>query len=276
MKQAQGQDQQVQVQVQGQAQTLNAKLEQLGKFTIGCIFDGHSGWRCAQYLSQHFVSELVQHASFLEKQCDKALVDTCAAMDYRVCDLLLDEEDASGCTGVVAVYDGRRNRFTVASVGDSMCVLSRSGIAVMLNKMHRVDNEEEKERVIRAGGTIVNHRVNGLLAITRAFGDTQFKAERDEQNPTMSQNDLVISRPEIHSEVITPMTEFAVVASDGLWDVMTAQAAVTFVRRRINEHRDLEAAARELTNEALKRGSVDNVTALIMTFHFAGESISAK
>jgi serine/threonine protein phosphatase PrpC len=92
----------------------------------------------------------------------------------------------------------------------------------------------------------------------------------------MSQPDLVISRPEVHSELITPKTEFAVVATDGLWDVMSAQAAVSFVRSRLNEHRDLEVAARELTREALRRGSVDNVTALIMTFHFADESTSLK
>jgi hypothetical protein len=155
----QGQTQGAQAHTQGSLDRANpTKLEQLGKFTIGCIFDGHSGWRCAQYLSQHFVSVLVAHEGFLDKTCEKALIDSCATIDARVCDLLLDEEDASGCTGVITVFDGRRNLFTVASVGDSMCVLSRSGIAVMLNKMHRVDNEEERKRVIQAGGTIVNHR----------------------------------------------------------------------------------------------------------------------
>jgi serine/threonine protein phosphatase PrpC len=70
----------------------------------------------------------------------------------------MDEEDASGSTGVVAVYDGRRHVLTVAGVGDSMCVLSRSGKAVVLNQMHRLDNEAERERVKRAGGTIINNR----------------------------------------------------------------------------------------------------------------------
>ena len=72
--------------------------------------------------------------------------------------MLMDEEDSSGSTGVIMVYDGRRNILTVAGVGDSMCVLSRSGKAVILNRMHRLDNEEERERVKRAGGTIINNR----------------------------------------------------------------------------------------------------------------------
>ena len=70
----------------------------------------------------------------------------------------MDEEDGSGSTGVIAIYDGRRNVFTVASVGDSLCVLSRSGQAVVMNQMHRLDNEVEKERVKRAGGVIINKR----------------------------------------------------------------------------------------------------------------------
>lgn len=160
---------------------------------------------------------------------------------------------------------------TVAGVGDSMCVLSRSGKAVILNRMHRLDNADERERVKRAGGTIINNRVNGLLAISRAFGDTQFKPEKEDDTSTRSPDGLVISTPEVYSEHITPKTEFTIMATDGLWDVMTPQMAVTFVRNKLHKHRDLEEAARELSKEALTRGSVDNVTVLVMSFHFSDE-----
>lgn len=119
--------------------------------------------------------------------------------------------------------------------------------------------------------TFWNHRVNGLLAISRAFGDTQFKPDKDDSNCDPQQEGLVISTPEVYSEIITPMTEFAVMATDGLWDVMTAQMAVTFVRNMLHKHRDLEEAARGLTKEALNLGSVDNVTVLIISFHYSDE-----
>jgi len=67
------------------------------------------------------------------------------------------------------------------------------------------------------------------------------------------------------------MTEFAIVATDGLWDVMTPQMAVTFVRNMLHKHRDLEEVAKGLSQEAITRGSVDNVTVLIMSFHFSDE-----
>lgn len=70
----------------------------------------------------------------------------------------MEEEDPSGATGVVVIIDGRRRVLTVAGVGDSLCILSRSGKAVEMNKMHRLDNPSEKERVKRSGGTVMNKR----------------------------------------------------------------------------------------------------------------------
>jgi serine/threonine protein phosphatase PrpC len=67
--------------------------------------------------------------------------------------------DEAGSTGVIALYDGVRHVFTVAAVGDSMCVLSRSGRAVTINKMHRLtDNEDEKRRIVKAGGIVKSNR----------------------------------------------------------------------------------------------------------------------
>jgi len=69
------------------------------------------------------------------------------------------------------------------------------------------------------------------------------------------------------------MTEFGVVATDGLWDVMAPQLVVNFVRKRLSKRRDadLQECSRELVQEAVARGTVDNVTVLLMTFHMHGE-----
>ena len=102
--------------------------------------------------------------------------------------------------------------------------------------------------------------VNGVLAITRAFGDVAFK------DPNQK-NGIVISTPDIYSETITPMTEFAILASDGLWDVIPPQAAVNFVRKKLSSRVDLHEVAKSLALEAIAQGSIDNVTVLVMSFH---------
>jgi serine/threonine protein phosphatase PrpC len=77
----------------------------------------------------------------------------------------------------------------------------------------------------------------------------------------------VIASPEIYSEIVTPMTEFCVVASDGLWDVMEPQAVVNYIRDRINGKVGIETIVQDLANEAIEIGSIDNVTVIILIFH---------
>jgi len=42
---------------------------------------------------------------------------------------------------------------------------------------HKAKDEKEIERVKEVGGTIHNHRVSGVLAVTRALGDLDLKTE---------------------------------------------------------------------------------------------------
>lgn len=195
-----------------------------------------------------------------------------------------------------------KKTLTVAGVGDSICVLCRNGHAIEMNKMHRLtDNASERDRVINAGGKIINNRVNGVLAVSRSFGDTPFKTLHELQsnnstNPSSSapssnlrppmkshnikaklplirlvNESLVTAVPEIYTEIITPQTEFAILASDGLWDSMTPQLAVSFVRQHLSREKDLNKVAQAIVREALDRGSIDNITVLILSFNVAIE-----
>jgi [calcium/calmodulin-dependent protein kinase] kinase len=240
---------------------------QLNLFSLAGIFDGHNGWRCSQYLSQNLAPRLVLHDGFCTDSKDKqkgleaALIDVFHTLDEEVCEFLQKEDDHSGSTAVVAVYDGRRHILTVASTGDSMCVLSRGGRAVKHNRMHRFNEEDECKRVKASGGSIVNNRLNGLLAVSRSFGDIPFK-EKGISRSKMA----LIATPEVISEVITPMTEFAIIATDGLWDIISPQEAVNFIRKNLLKKQDLQEAARSLCKEAISKGSVDNVTVLVVSF----------
>lgn len=62
---------------------------------------------------------------------------------------------------------------------------TRAGVAVQLTSQHRVygfgDHViEEIERVEAAGGWIIDGRVCNVLAVSRAFGDPEFKVRRVE------------------------------------------------------------------------------------------------
>ena len=138
------------------------------------------------------------------------------------------------------------------------CVLSRLGHAVELTRDHRLTRRDERERIEAAGGVVVHHRVNGTLAVSRSFGDVQHKGD----GPT-----TVVATPEVFVEPVSAAEEFMVIATDGLWDVMSSQEVINFVRIRLSEHRDLARVAQELTQEALHNASVDNVSAVVVAFN---------
>ena len=91
-----------------------------------------------------------------------------------------------------------------ANVGDARIILCRNGHALRLSYDHKGSDENEGKRIANAGGLIVNNRVNGVLAVTRALGDAYMK-------------ELVTGHPYTTETVIVPDTdEFLIIACDGV------------------------------------------------------------
>ncbi len=82
-------------------------------------------------------------------------------------------EDISGSTAVSALISP--SHFFFANCGDSRGVLSRDGVTAFSTFDHKPVNPIEKDRIQRAGGSVMIQRVNGSLAVSRALGDFQYK-----------------------------------------------------------------------------------------------------
>ena len=98
----------------------------------------------------------------------------------------------------------RQRVLYTANVGDARIVLCRNGKALRLSYDHKGSDENEGRRITNAGGLILNNRVNGVLAVTRALGDAYMK-------------DLVTGHPYTTETVIQPdIDEFLILACDGV------------------------------------------------------------
>ena len=98
----------------------------------------------------------------------------------------------------------RQRVLYTANVGDARIVLCRNGKALRLSYDHKGSDENEGKRISNAGGLILNNRVNGVLAVTRALGDAYMK-------------DLVTGHPYTTETVIQPdIDEFLILACDGV------------------------------------------------------------
>ncbi|KEP63716.1 UNVERIFIED_CONTAM: protein phosphatase 2C domain-containing protein [Hammondia hammondi] len=91
---------------------------------------------------------------------------------------------SSGCASVVVVVVG--GAVWCANCGDARAVLARNGRAVDLSSDHKPDRKDEVKRIVQAGGFIRCRRVLGRLAVSRAFGDLEYKGslyEEEEDEP---------------------------------------------------------------------------------------------
>jgi serine/threonine protein phosphatase PrpC len=87
------------------------------------------------------------------------------------------DSDKCGATACVAVVrkELNNNVVYVGNLGDSRAVLNRNGKAHRLSKDHKATDPDEISRIKSQGGSIMEGRVAGGLAITRAFGDFTYK-----------------------------------------------------------------------------------------------------
>ena len=110
------------------------------------------------------------------------------------------------------------------NAGDARCVISQGGTAVDLSEDHKPDLPSERSRVLQAGHMVEDGRVDGIIAISRAIGDWEYKSA------TLEPAKMAVSAfPEVRSYEINPQLDFIITACDGIWDCMTSQQAVDFV-----------------------------------------------
>jgi len=186
--------------------------------------------------------------------------------------MLPEHEIQAGCTAVVACIRGKE--LLVGWSGDSRAIICKGGKAVALSEDHKPNDPVERSRIEKAGGFVQemngHHRVNGNLNLSRAIGDLKYKG-----NSTIEKKDQIITaEPDITRWTLSPDDEFAVLACDGVWDVMSNQEVADFVRGRIAAGgRTLQHIASQLLDNCLAvdpkltRGiGGDNMTAIIVQF----------
>mmetsp|Transcript_348 Transcript_348/g.714 ORF Transcript_348/g.714 Transcript_348/m.714 type:complete len:341 (-) Transcript_348:395-1417(-) len=227
----------------------------------GCVFaaiyDGHAGSGAADFAAEHFQEAVVSSPHFAADEIVEALRVSICDVSRR---FIETKDDGSGATACVLVRKGKN--FYVANCGDSRAVLWSGGRAVQLSKDHKATEESEKARIEQLGGTIEEGRVlahdgENMLACSRSIGDSRFK---DGEAPLVPATADIVRRP------INMLDEFALVASDGVWDVMSNEEACKVVLSALEAHSDDAAiiAAETLCKAAIDKGSEDNVSAAII------------
>lgn len=196
------------------------------------IFDGHGGDEVAIYVGNNIVRLLERMKGWqiykkmllkdnqtpftdIDKYIKKLLESLCFEIDKEVFD---NCKSCHGCgtTGTIVLISP--DTYYCVNVGDSRTVLcNKNGNVMPLSYDHKPNNKIEKIRIEKAKGYVSKrNRVDDELALSRAFGDFQFKDGLNNMKKTK-----VICFPDVTITKRTSQDQYLILACDGIWDVMS-------------------------------------------------------
>lgn len=246
------------------------------------VCDGHGfrGHQASSHVAQSIVAHF-QSALASDKESEdvvplalsKAFTRAASDLHSAILDTYI-----TGTTATILIV----NRLTLicANVGDSRIVLGslhEDGRlhAIPLTRDHHPTDVNERIRVEAAGGRVDTWTPSGPdtgpprvwlrekrlpgLSLTRVFGDDILSG-------------IVSCEPELTMHQLTENDLFAVVASDGLWGVMSNSDVVNFIYDRQND--TAQNVAEAIIAHAAKlwysqeEDNIDDITVIVVRFNY--------
>ncbi|KAF8399084.1 hypothetical protein HHK36_014950 [Tetracentron sinense] len=234
-------------------------------FSVFAIFDGHNGNAAAIFTKENLLNHVMGaiprglgREEWLQA-LPRALVAGQQDKLMSSFTIFLLPGETSGTTVTFVIVD--RWTVTVASVGDSRCILNAQGGAVStLTVDHRLeDNVEERERVTASGGEVGRLSIvggveigplrcwPGGLCLSRSIGD-------------MDVGEFIVPIPYVKQVKLSNAGGRLIIASDGIWDALSSEMAAKSCHGL-----PAELAARQVVKEALRtRGLKDDTTCIVV------------
>jgi serine/threonine protein phosphatase PrpC len=211
------------------------------------VFDGHGGAKVSKYIKDNLYVQYVAAVASCPNPDFPSKVDIKEAITAAF-GKVDDEVQATrhwmlqgSCAVAVIIHTDEVSGVDTiisANIGDSRAILSRAKRAIDLTSDHKPNVLAEKKRIEKLGGKVKwdgstdekgrpiegsgVYRINGNLATSRAIGD---RTERP----------FVSAVPEVREVNMEINDEFIILASDGVWDVMTSQETVSFVNNLMSQ-----------------------------------------
>jgi protein phosphatase 2C family protein 2/3 len=162
---------------------------------------------------------------------------------------MYDNDGLFGCTAnIILVLDD--NVYQI-NLGDSKSIIYTGNVILSQTIDHKPNNE--KERILAKGAMVEKNRVNGMLAMSRAFGDYQLKLVNnvyDAEGPVSCIPDVIVTKR-------MPGTKF-IVATDGLYDGIKED--VQYLTNMMSKHHSHHKMVKYLAYFVLGNNDDDDTT----------------
>ena len=248
------------------------------------VFDGHGGSNVSKFCAKELIKSLEMDEELmgalenehtiggkeLMKKVKKSIHQSFLDTDEKA--RAIEKSKESGSTAVCALIT--QTHLIMSNCGDSrgmICAkLTDPGGDVICKPVltttdHKPETPSELERIKAAKGYVFNNRLQGVLGVSRSFGDFRYK--NDKAFGVLQQR--LSPEPDFYIKLREPnIDQFLVLACDGVWDVMSAEEVCDYVYLHIRKpSSDLKCIADEIVDLCLSKGSMDNITVIIIDLH---------
>ena len=236
------------------------------------VFDGHGGKDVSKYLKDnllnYFNNKYIECSICNNNKFKKYIEKVFDHIQIKLERKFKNFSYNIGSTALIVIFYKNNNKinYFIANSGDCRAVICKgNNISLDLSKDHKPHLFDEKIRIKKLGGEIYYDGYDwriGDLSVSRSFGD-------------MDATPYVTHKPEIFKYNLNKNDKFLILGCDGLWDVINSQDAVNFVLDKLNDLDNIismsgyskKNIAHELGKYAIKKGSTDNVSIIIIFFN---------
>jgi serine/threonine protein phosphatase PrpC len=227
------------------------------------IYDGHGGYKVSSFLKNNILNLLANKSNTYPIPDDKI---------YAIYDKIQDSikkygwgEIGSTCIVLIKYPTVDGFHYQIINTGDCRATgLTQDNMCIPLTKDHKPCYFHERDRI---------------KAINQNIGNKdKFKECHQDEHGTVRVHDLSVSRAFGDCYAQPQVTHYPdvyhyhdkdykmiVMGTDGLWDVMSNEDVINFVIEA--QQRGVENIAEALSEEAIKKGSDDNISIYVIINH---------
>lgn len=214
-------------------------IRKLPSFELYGVIDGHGGAKTSNLVA----FKLPQLIAMFDV---KSLIDCISNVNHFLFEMKVND----GATLSLMLLKKDEKMFSL-NIGDSRVIIVHKDMTVTpLTNDHKPFIRDELEQIRKCGNWIsADGRIGGMLAVSRALGDFLL--------------DGVSALPDIGEYIITENDYRAVIACDGVFDVLTNEE----VGKIVCSEDLVSVAAYKIRNTAFSHLSDDNISVIVAELH---------
>eukprot|EP00477_Mikrocytos_mackini_P001113 GAHX01001195.1.p1 GENE.GAHX01001195.1~~GAHX01001195.1.p1 ORF type:complete len:412 (-),score=115.24 GAHX01001195.1:33-1268(-) len=244
--------------------------------SIFAILDGHGSDAVADWFSNH-LPKYIENLFEVNKArpSNDVFIKAFEDLDQKfIKDTQNEPLEDVGSTMVLCLLEPnlstKKIQLTVFNIGDSRAFMVKNNTTkiVPLTKDHKPTVKKETNRILEAGGIVEEERVDGCLALSRAFGDAIYKCD---ENLPMNEQKVIATADCTVFEM--EQNDKLYITCDGLFECLNYKQIEEFLKEKIELYKEENKTGIlvDLLNHSLDAGSFDNMSAIMIEIKSTSE-----